>query len=268
MTHPSDPYRNPSGEPDYNPYEPPPNSGQGYAGASTYQGPLKVSVSPMDLYRRGYGLLNGQYWMMLLISLAGMILGGLVPMYLIMGAMLVGIFLCLKQIEQKQTVTFGMLFQGFNQFVDSFIVVLVGLVILLVPMIPMVILYVVMLAVIVTSGPQQGPPPPAFFGGLLAWVFVFTALIYAAMLPFTFSFPLIADRQLSGMEAIKQSAQAVWLNLGGVVWFVVATILAQFILTVMCYVPAILFIPIQFAGLYVLYRDIFPQPIVDAPFGS
>lgn len=51
-----------------------------------------------------------------------------------------------------------------------------------------------------------------------------------------------------------------WLFLG---MSLVAIILGSLVLMMMCYVPIIFFLPISFASAFVLYRDIYAQPIVD-----
>ena len=73
-----------------------------------------------------------------------------------------------------------------------------------------------------------------------------------------FAFPLIADKNLSGWQAMKTSAKAVWRNLNGVagLWAVgfIVGLIGYLLLCFGIYFA----IPIIIAGNTVAYRKIFP----------
>jgi uncharacterized membrane protein len=79
-------------------------------------------------------------------------------------------------------------------------------------------------------------------------------------LPFLFAFQLIADRNLTGMDAVKTSLQGVKANLFGLLGYSIALALVSLILTFMCVIPAYLFMPISFASMFDLYREIYGRP--------
>lgn len=75
--------------------------------------------------------------------------------------------------------------------------------------------------------------------------------------PFVFAFQLIADRKLSGMEAIKQSWAGAKLNFGGIVWYILVNYVLLLLAAMACYIPAILLMPVSFGGMFLLYSDIY-----------
>jgi uncharacterized membrane protein len=73
-----------------------------------------------------------------------------------------------------------------------------------------------------------------------------------------FSYPLIAERNLGGVEAFKLSARAVWANLSGVI----GLILVEFVMGIIGYLFFVIgvyfVVPVMFAGVAVAYRRVFP----------
>ncbi len=73
-----------------------------------------------------------------------------------------------------------------------------------------------------------------------------------------FSFPLIVDRNLSALAAIKTSAKAVWKNLGGV-GGLIAVNFGLMILGYLALCIGLYFvIPVMIASTVVAYRKVFP----------
>src|SRR5262245_58214396 len=91
-------------------------------------------VAPMECIKEGWAMIKDQYWLFFGISIVGILIGGVVPIVLL-GPMMVGIFLCLQQRQRNQPVEFGLLFKGFELFVQ-------GLVVTVLKMIPIFILMV------------------------------------------------------------------------------------------------------------------------------
>lgn len=219
----------------------------------------KVTVRPIDLFKRGYTLLGDQYWLFLGIVFIGILVGSAVPFGLLLGPMFVGIYLCFLDRERGQRVEFNTVFRGFDQFVDSLVASLILVIGSFVMMIPVFIFMIILIVAPIIRAAQNGqrPPEPDIFAFLLIYpLIMFVSLV--AYIPFLFTFQLIADRKLKGWQAVKLSARAAWLNLGGIIWFLIVMMGLSVILMMMCYVPAILFMPISFAGLFVLYREVFP----------
>ena len=107
----------------------------------------------------------------------------------------------------------------------------------------------------------MAPPPTPDLGVFLLMYPVMLIANLAIMLPFLFTFQLIADRNLPAIPAMKMSFQGVVRNFWGVLGYLVVLTIVSVVLTMMCYVPGILFLPISLGTLFLLYRDIFPPPI-------
>lgn len=222
-----------------------------------------VNVKPIQLMKRAYALVGDNYWLFLGITLVGILVGSAVPFGLILGPMLVGIYLCYLHRERGAPVEFGTLFKGFDYFKESFIAFLVLLAVSMAVIIPFMIVMFAMMAGSIAAAQGNagnGPPqPPEFPIGILVLYPLMIAANFVITLPFLFTFQLIADRNMKGIEAVKTSVRGVLKNLGGTVWFLFVLMVITFALACLCYVPAILFMPISFGSLFLLYRDIFPH---------
>lgn len=74
-----------------------------------------------------------------------------------------------------------------------------------------------------------------------------------------FTYPLIVERNLNGLEAFKLSAKAAWANLGGVISLILAQFALGFVGYLACFVGVYLTLPVMFAGVFVAYRRVFPS---------
>ncbi len=227
----------------------------------SYPDVRKVSINPIQLFSRGFDLIRDQYWLFLGITFVGIILASMVPFGIILGPMLVGIYLCFLQRERGETVEFGTLFRGFDQFIDSLVATLIFMGLSFLLIVPVVIvMFVLVILPTLAAANNGGGPPELGIGVLLMMYPVIIGIMIAIYIPFIFVYQLIAERRLKAMEAIKLSARGAWINLFGVLLFLIVMMIASALLTLMCYVPALLFMPVSFAALFVLYRDVFPQP--------
>ncbi len=58
-------------------------------------------ISPVECFKEGWALIKDQYWLLFAITLLGFLIGG-ATMYILMGAMLCGIYYCfLQKIDGK-----------------------------------------------------------------------------------------------------------------------------------------------------------------------
>jgi uncharacterized membrane protein len=92
---------------------------------------------------------------------------------------------------------------------------------------------------------------------IVALVFiVFSILWYVA---FFFSIPLVMERDLSPMEAIKLSARAGFSNIGGFILLVILLALVGLLGVIMCFFGVLLIsVPVTYAAYAVAYRQVFP----------
>lgn len=219
----------------------------------------KVSIRPFELFQRGFALLGNQYWLFFGITVVGLLIGSMVPMGLILGAMMVGIFLCFLDLERGVKVEFATVFRGFDQFVDSLVATLIMVGASLLLMIPVMIFMFAMILLPALVAQRNGVQPQVSFTMFLLMYPVVLLISFALYIPFLFAFQLIAERKLKGFQAVWLSARGAWKNLFGVAWFLFVNMFISIVLAMMCYVPAFFFMPISFAAIFLLYRDIFPN---------
>ncbi len=223
------------------------------------------AIRPIVCLRSGWSLIKDQYWLFFGISVVGILIGSAVPFGILMGTMMCGIYLALLRRMRGEVATFDMLFKGFDFFSQSLIATLIQVVPIVLLILPFYIIMMFRFMTVVSrnGGARAGTPPdPAafyeIFGmmALLMLVLVLVSLVIGAL--FVFTFPLIVDRKLSGVDAIKTSVKAVFGNLGGVFGLVMLTALLGFAGMLVCYVGALFVMPVTLAAWAVAYRQIFP----------
>ena len=96
-----------------------------------------------------------------------------------------------------------------------------------------------------------------FFGfWAIIWIVLIAILIVVSVL-FTFAYPLIVDRRLSGFDAVKLSMKAARANFGGLLGMMLLSSLLTFAGVLFCYVGAFLVMPITFGAIAVAYEQVF-----------
>jgi hypothetical protein len=205
--------------------------------------------------KEGFERIKKDYWLLFAIGLVGGIIGGF-TMYILAGAVICGImFAYLKAIDGKPVV-FDDLWKGMNYFGPGLVVILI----LIVPVFAYYIFAYITLVAALFGGAQAGE---AGMIGALVVVGVIDLVVLIAMVSFhtllTFSFPLIVDRNLGPVDAMKTSARAVWQNLGGVVGLVLVNMGLMFLGYLALCIGLYFVVPIMIAGNVVAYRRVFPS---------
>jgi hypothetical protein len=210
-------------------------------------------VKPVDCYKEGWEMIKDQYWLILGIVLVGMLISSVVG--IIMGAMMCGIYIALLAKHDEGNTSFDLLFKGFSFFLPSFFLVLL----IMIPVVVMVILVYVPLIGIAVAAPNLSQSELyAFIGATLAVEIVFAFIMVCIHTLLIFAFPLIVDRQLGAIGAIKLSARSVWNNMSGVVGlFLVGFVVSLVGMLIFC-VGIYLTLPLIFAANVVAYRKVFP----------
>lgn len=225
-----------------------------------------VAIRPMDCLSESWHLLSRQYWVFFAIALVGMLIQSFVPLNILTGPMMCGIFLAWFALAKGETITFEMLFKGFDFFVPSLIASLILVAVVLVVLLPCYGLLFVGIAVGAAAG--QDTPEIAGLAALLSvsvFFLVMFTLMTVIMTLFIFVYPLIVDRKLNAIDALKTSAAAAWANLWGVLGILGLTSLIATIASFLCIVPVFLVIPWCFGAVGIAYRRIFPEMPTPAP---
>ena len=217
-------------------------------------------IKPVECMKEGWELIKDQYWLFVGITFVGMLIGGFIPFGIGVGAMFCGIYYTMIQKLDGKHFEFGDLFKGFNYFVQ-------GLIPMLIIIIPAVILTIVMyasvFAVMFSSMDGRGKIDDSVIWKLYGTLFVEGVILSLVMgclhTLIMFAFPLIVERNLSGLDAFKLSSRAVWQNLGGVVGLILVEFGLGLIGYLICGIGVYLTLPIMFAGVLVAYRRVFPK---------
>jgi uncharacterized membrane protein len=220
-------------------------------------------IKPVECVKEAWALIKDQYWLFLGIVFVGVFIGGAIPIVLI-GPMMVGIYICLFRRMRGEPVEFGMLFKGFDHFAQGLIAALLQMIPMIIVMVPM---YIILIGFMMTTMPRGGRMEPdessRFLFSMLGFELVFFVVIMTVAIVvtifFLFAFPLIADRNLSGVEAVKLSIKAAKANFGGVLGLILVNVGLGILGVLACYVGAFLVAPITMTSYAVAYRRVFPE---------
>lgn len=212
-------------------------------------------INPVECVKEGFELIKKDYWLLFAITMVGALIGGF-TMYILGGAMFCGIFYSYLRSIDGKPVAFDDLWKGMNYFAPGLVVVLL----IVVPAFAYYLFVYISLIAAMFGGSQAGE---AGLVGALVVVGITDLVVLIAMVCFhtllTFSFPLIVDRNLGAIDAMKTSARAVWQNLGGVAGLVVVNFGLMFLGYLALCVGMYFVIPIMIAGNAVAYRRVFPS---------
>lgn len=213
-------------------------------------------IKPVEVYKEAWEIIKDQYWLILAITVVGLLIGGAVPIVLI-GPMMCGIYLCLFQKMQGKQVEFGELFKGFEYFLPSLILS----VIIMVPILIMIFgMYVPMIAIAVAGPRMSGDELFALIAGTIAVEFVFALFMVCLHTLLMFAFPLLVDKKLPAVQAIKLSARAVWKNMSGVIGLFLVGLVVGIVGYLMLCIGIYLVLPLIITAQLVAYRKVFPAP--------
>jgi len=218
----------------------------------------RKAVEPVACIKAGWNLIRNQYWLFVGIAVVGILVGSVVPFGILLGPMMCGIYLALFKTRRGQPIEFGDLFKGFDYFSDSLIATLLHLVPILVVFVPSYIVFYIALFMMM---PRNGEPDPGamfgFFGLFAVFWLVMMVLLILVSVGFTFAYPLIVDRRLSGLNAVKLSIKAGMANFWQLLGMLLLNGLVTFVGVLFCYVGAFLVLPVTFAAIVTAYEQVF-----------
>lgn len=217
------------------------------------------AVDPIECLKAGRDLVRNQYWLFVGMSAVGLIIGTVVPLGILLGPMMCGIYLALFQTRRGQPIEFNVLFKGFDYFGDSVVATLLHMIPLIVVFVPSYIaFYIGMFMMMPRAGAD--PDPTAllgFFGAVMVFWIVMMVILIVLSIGFTFAYPLIVDRRLSGIEAVKLSIKAAMANFWRLLGLMLISGALNFIGVLLCYVGVFFVLPINFAAIAMAYEQVF-----------
>ena len=168
-----------------------------------------------------------------------------------------GIFYCYLQAIDGREVSFDGLWKGFDFFKP-------GLIVMIFIVVPIIVVNSIIYMPFIMKAVMGSNLSEDELMGLLIGAFAVDFFFIIVMVCFhtllMFSFPLIVDRKLGAIAAMKTSGRAVWRNLGGVTGLILVNMgLALLGYLALC-IGIYFVIPVIIAGNVVAYRKIFPAP--------
>lgn len=181
----------------------------------------------------------------------------------ISGALFCGIYASLSRKVSGGKADFSELFTGFQKIKQCFIVaVVLALVQLIIGIISLFSGAAVGVSALGAGiFTKDGNLNPAIFGGLFLVIMIFLAAtvvinLFISVLT-SFVYPLIAERNLSGGEALMLSAKSGLANLGGLILLLILLGLIMLVGFVVCCVGVLFVVPIISAALFAAYQSVF-----------
>ena len=217
------------------------------------------AIKPVECVREAWESIRSDYWLLFSISLVGALIAG-ATLYMLLGAMICGIFGCyLKKIDGGQA-KFEDLWAGMKYLVPSIPIVLLFVIPLV---IYVIVMFVTMYSPLIAAVIMGENGDPAVILGTFAVALVidlFVAVVMTIIHSFIiFAFPLMVDRGLGGIDSIKLSAKAVTKNMGGIGGLIVVNFGLVFVGMLMFCIGVYFMIPILTATNLVAYRKVFPK---------
>ena len=216
-------------------------------------------IRPIECVKESWALIKDEYWLLFAVSLVGILLAG-ISMYVLLGPMLCGIYICFFKRIDGGKVVFDDLWLGFKYFGRSLLLTIVMVV-------PIVIYFVAVFATIYIPLIMQ-----AVGGGRIDERQLLTTFLTAIVVDLVvavvmvcvhsllmFAFPLMVDRGLPSWDAMKLSARATLGNMSGIGGLIGVNFVLALAGEALCGVGLYLVMPIILATNLVAYRKVFPK---------
>src|ERR1700752_445517 len=217
------------------------------------------AVRPGECLSDAWVLVKDQYWLFVGMCAVGLLIASAIPLGILMGPMMCGLYIAFFKRRRGEPIEFGMLFKGFDYFGPSVVATLLHVVPILVVVIPAYILfYVFFLLSAVAQGndPNPGPMLGVMVMFVIFWIVMFIAITFLSI-GFTFVYPLIVDRKLPAFDAVKWSFKAALANFWGLLLLMLLTGVLLGCGMLLCYVGMFLVFPIQYAAIAIVYEKVF-----------
>lgn len=218
------------------------------------------AVQPVECLKQGWALIKDQYWLFVGMSVVGVLIGNTVPLGILAGPMMCGVYLALLKRWAGEPIEFGTLFKGFDFFKAGAIAGILHAVPVIIFIVPLYVLYIFMI-VFAQAGSRHGDPDPAAAMGFLAvfgiYLPIMLILLTILSIGFAFAFPLIVDRGLSGVNAVKHSFRAGMANFWSLFGLLFLNGLLSLAGALVCGVGVYFVLPVTFAALAVAYTQVF-----------
>jgi hypothetical protein len=219
------------------------------------------AVEPVECIKGGWELIKNHYWLFVGMTLIAIIIGSAVPLGILLGPMMCGLYLSFFKTRRGEPIEFGTLFKGFDYFGQSVVAALLHTIPIIAIIVPAYLLFYVGMFVSMAAAGAGDEPNPAPFLGVMAmfglfWIVVMLVIVVITI-GFTFAYPLIVDRKLQGFDAVKLSFRAALANFWRLLGMMLLTSLLSVLGVVVCYVGVFFVMPIGYAAIAKAYEQVF-----------
>jgi len=219
------------------------------------------AIEPIACISTAWGMVKQQYWLFVGMCAVGLLIASAVPLGILTGPMMCGFYIAFLNLRRGRPIEFATLFKGFDFFGPSLVATLLHVLPILAVVIPAYFLfYVGMIVSIAAQGGGDEPNPAAFMGVMgffiLFWIAMVIIIIFISI-GFSFTYPLIVDRKLSGLDAIKWSFKGALANFWRLLGMTLLTGLLAIAGMMLCYVGVFLVFPILYGAIGVAYEKVF-----------
>jgi uncharacterized membrane protein len=218
-----------------------------------------AAVQPTECLKAGWNLIRDQYWLFFGMTIVALIIGSAVPLGILLGPMMCGLFLTYFKKRRGEPIEFATLFKGFDYFGQAVLAAILHMVPIIVIIVPAYLfLYVGMFVTLAAQGNDGNPAATIGFLVIIALLYlVVILLIIVISIGFTFAYPLIVDRGLPGLEAVKLSFRAAFANFWRLLGLSILSALLGLCGLALCIVGVYLVVPITYAAAAVAYEQVF-----------
>ena len=219
------------------------------------------AVEPVQCIKGGWETIKNNYWLFVGMTLVAILIGSAVPLGILLGPMMCGLYMALFKTRRGEPIEFGTLFKGFDYFGQSVVAALLHTIPIIAIVVPAYLLfYVSMFVSMAAAGSGDEPNPAAFMGVMfmfgLFWIAVMLVILFITI-GFTFAYPLIVDRKMQGFDAVKLSFKAAFANFWRLLGMVLLTSLLSIAGLLVCYVGMFFVMPIGYAAIAKAYEQVF-----------
>ena len=219
------------------------------------------AVEPVQCIKGGWETIKNNYWLFVGMTLVAILIGSAVPLGILLGPMMCGLYMALFKTRRGEPIEFGTLFKGFDYFGQSVVAALLHTIPIIAIVVPAYLLfYVSMFVSMAAAGSGDEPNPAAFMGVMfmfgLFWIAVMLVILFITI-GCTFAYPLIVDRKMQGFDAVKLSFKAAFANFWRLLGMVLLTSLLSIAGLLVCYVGMFFVMPIGYAAIAKAYEQVF-----------
>ncbi|HEY3582081.1 MAG TPA: DUF975 family protein [Pyrinomonadaceae bacterium] len=218
-------------------------------------------VEPINCISAAWAMVKEQYWLFVGMCAVGLLIGGAVPLGILTGPMMCGLYLSFFNARRGRPIEFGTLFKGFDYFGPSLVATLLHMAPILIIIIPAYLFFYLSMIFSMGVAAQSGDNAAAAAAGvmgffILFWIAMMIIIIFISI-GFTFTYPLIVDRKLGALDAIKWSFKAALGNFWRLLGMYLLTGLMAIGGIVLCYVGVFLVFPIMYGAIAIAYERVF-----------